>query len=564
MSDKSFNPVIVRDSRINDISTQLEYAVHKGASQNNYQQIEATSKDTTSINFQVTPPSENIVIDRNVTITNDFTLRVVIGDGVPDTEFGFLYGGTEALNQFPFNSLCKTSTCTINECHNSVNTQDMLHTLVRMYDDDEFSNYDCPTMSDNRFKKYPDMALSHSNPLWSYLQAKGKSIPRGAHPIKSFSIQRYNGAGVAQGAPATTEAGLALATTSTHATDNWIADLRFETTEPLLFLSPFIFGKSNHNNAGIHGVRSMNFSFNLDTQARRVFCSGRVQDVTVSLTHLHSSKLNLNYLSVQASDLLHPRNVVPQIEYFRTIQSGTQINAGVETTVNTSALQFSQLPNKIYIVVRKPINTLSSKDSNSFLPIKSITINFNNVSGILSGATPMDLYKMSVANGSKQDKYEFLGYAMTSNIKKPTIGSILIIDPSRDLNLPDYLSNGSTGQFSFQANITFTNTEDVAIVPEIMIITENAGVFITEAGQSMKQSGLLTKEIVMDATMSQFGESSNYIKSFGQNCGDNLNPSNLKNIPLLNFKKSGSGAKSGGAMSGGGAMSIGSKLMNMV
>ena len=68
MSESSFNTVVVRDSRINDVSTKLDYIVAKGASQNNYQQVQASSISTTNVNFSVTAPSENTVIDRNIEI----------------------------------------------------------------------------------------------------------------------------------------------------------------------------------------------------------------------------------------------------------------------------------------------------------------------------------------------------------------------------------------------------------------------------------------------------------------------------------------------------------------
>ena len=71
----------------------------------------------------------------------------------------------------------------------------------------------------------------------------------------------------------------------------------------------------------------------------------------------------------------------------------------------------------------------------------------------------------------------------------------------------------------------------------------------------MKQTGLLTKDTVVNTTMAQFGESSNYIESQNKANGSNLSVSSLRNVPLLNMKKS---EKSGGAMSGG-AMSGGAR-----
>ena len=68
------------------------------------------------------------------------------------------------------------------------------------------------------------------------------------------------------------------------------------------------------------------------------------------------------------------------------------------------------------------------KDANGFLAITNVNINFNNVSGILSNANQQDLYDMSVANGSKQNLYEFMGYATTGSGKvASTIGSIVVI-----------------------------------------------------------------------------------------------------------------------------------------
>lgn len=48
MSESSLNPVVVRDSRIADLSTKLDYILAKGPSQNNYQQVQATSISTHS------------------------------------------------------------------------------------------------------------------------------------------------------------------------------------------------------------------------------------------------------------------------------------------------------------------------------------------------------------------------------------------------------------------------------------------------------------------------------------------------------------------------------------
>ena len=106
-------------------------------------------------------------------------------------------------------------------------------------------------------------------------------------------------------------------------------------------------------------------------------------------------------------------------------------------------------------------------DPNFFLTINSISISFNNTSGILSTANPNQLYNISVRNGSSQTFYEFSGFAQNNStgtvtvdgqvvqvvnatpgkpIQVGTTGSMLVLNPSMDFNLPSYLSASSLGQ----------------------------------------------------------------------------------------------------------------------
>jgi hypothetical protein len=223
----------------------------------------------------------------------------------------------------------------------------------------------------------------------------------------------------------------------------------------------------------------MSFVFNIDSSAKRMFCSGIPHAINIPLLSLLNNKLNFKFLTCQPTDLLASKNVVPHCEYSRYL-TVNQPNVAANGTADivSQALQLSQIPKRIFIFCRKPITIQTIKDSNTYFAIEKINVNFNNLDGILSRASIDDLYGMSVRNGSKQDMYEFLGKALNVNGRSTsTAGSILIINPARDLHCPDYLSNNSTGQFSLQ---------------------------FTQAGQSFKQTSLLTKEIVMNSTMSQF------------------------------------------------------------
>ena len=64
---------------------------------------------------------------------------------------------------------------------------------------------------------------------------------------------------------------------------------------------------------------------------------------------------------------------------------------------------------------------------------------------------------MSRRNGSQQSWSEFRGVVRNGNGETyNSLGSIIVIDPCRDLSLSDMLSSSSLGQFGFQAIVTLS------------------------------------------------------------------------------------------------------------
>jgi len=126
MSD--FKTVLVRDSVIGDITSDLDFAVKSGASQTTFQRFPATSASNSSLIFSIQVPSENVVIGRDILLTSglSFTLTAT---GVPPGAFALNYGGTDALQAFPLASLMTTATAQINNTAVSVNLQDILQFL---------------------------------------------------------------------------------------------------------------------------------------------------------------------------------------------------------------------------------------------------------------------------------------------------------------------------------------------------------------------------------------------------------------------------------------------------
>jgi hypothetical protein len=574
MSNSLYNLIVTNDSRIQDITSKLDVAVRKGASSSTFQRFPASSATTSQVQFNVPINSERTIIDRNVTITSTQELQIVVTANTTTVgNKSLAFGDTEALQAFPFNSLITNAQVNLNNHSHSVNTQDLMGVLLKTIDN-ELLEYDCPYLVDGSFKKYSDGILEKNNPLKNTQNLKGNIPGRGAHAIKAWTCLHKSAGNpdvLAQksvyddGDDGVKLAEIAKTLTTGDATETFTWTIMFTTTEPLLFNPILLYSRDNLNNAGMYNVSQMLMNLSLDSTAKRVFSSASQFPMAVKLLNIYDAKLNLNFITPQASSLLSATQVLPFVEHIRllTVNNAIVPPNGDAHLVNSS-FQLNQIPDMIYVAVRKVISGTTCKDTNSFWPINKISVNFNNVDSIFSTYSADELHKMSVRNGVRQYKYEFLGYGSgTDGVNTIyTAGSIIAINP-RDMNLPDYLAPGSIGQFTFQVTVDAVNSEGVATTPELLVIQRNVGILKNEMGQTVVNSGLLTQEMVTNATNSQFGEPDDYISTYGK--GNNINSTivgNLKNVPLLNMKKSGGaphsgGAQSGGAYSGGGLASSG-------
>jgi hypothetical protein len=291
-----------------------------------------------------------------------------------------------------------------------------------------------------------------------------------------------------------------------------------------------------------------------------------------SNTNLFTSpQLLMNFLSTQPTQLVPSRVVTPYIDYPRYISSGTSqqpLAIGASATLTSQNIQLNQLPDYFFIVVRPAMSSQTITNSASFLTINSISINLNNVSGILASATQEDLWKMSIANHSTQSWLEFSGLSSNSNSASNisglgdvvgTTGSILVLSPALNLSLSNMLSNSSIGQFNFQFSVNVTNNLGIDLngttnpLPEILVVTANSGMFVTSMGSSSIFTGLLTKQLVLDASEKQSEDpiqSSMMSRLVGGKMG-NMPTSAMKNLIGKNGMRRVGGAFSGGADSGG-------------
>ena len=581
MSD--FKTVLVRDSVIGDITSDLDFAVKSGASQTTFQRFPATSASNSSLIYSIQVPSENVVIGRDILITSGLSFTLTAAQ-VPVGSFAMNYGATDALQAFPLASLMTTATAQINNTAVSVNLQDILPSLLRMNNSRELYRFNSttPSLPDQAYARYADCVGASNNPLAGYANASYDidQTPRGSHPVSINVLHNI------------TAGGTDTSLQSTDLADTWVIEISTIVAEPL-FLSPFIFGDPEFNLQGLLGINNMTFTFNIDATCKRMFSSstgfitsialgtaanpnGFTSTSTIAgvMNQPASPAMLLKFLSTQPSDLIETKNVVPYMDFPRYLTSSantTAVAPQASVALTSSNLQINQIPDLFVINVRKPMSQQTIQDASVFFTINNVSINLNNQSGLLSSASAYDLWRMSVKNGSTQSWREFSGVANVAvggtgvGSVVNTTGSLLIINPAYDLSLPDYITCGSLGNYNFQFQMGATNTVSAVgganITPEICCICVNSGILTTQQGVSAIYTGIITKEMCLSAKSRQQASAMKSAEISRMVGG------NMLNMPLhgivKRFCEKRGGVSSGGVSSGGATSGGASRLADM-
>lgn len=511
------NPVLIKDSRIDNITNKIGYGVFQGGANSTYYSYPATSSTNNQLVFNCPIPSLHTLIDRNALITATYKIKLTISN-VPLGQSAFDYGLGDCFQAFPIHSSFLNMSLQINNTTTTINTQNTLQQLLKLIEPRDIQRYNgmSPTMPDLFFNNFTDAIGSKADITGDYRASSYDNflLPRGSHPLDFIEvIHNINGGGV--------DANLI----STDVNDEWVITLQATFTEPLI-ISPFLFGSRNdYNNQALVSVETINLICNIDTSLKRFFTFNGVNaitgvnDINVSIAFdetnpITNAKLLFNFLTIQEIDneKIPIRNIVNYVDYPVFISNDLNVlNANNTTTILSSVVKLNQIPDLFIISVRRPIEDTTIKNTNSFLPIRNVSINFNNQTGLLSTATPMDLWRLSKINGSTQNWLEFWGYANKMNMNQAndvndlteytlsTNGSLLIINPIKDLSQDYRYSNGSIGEFNFQIRVEVKNNTNDNFIPQLCIITANSGIIVNENGFSNCYTGLLSKNLVLDA-----------------------------------------------------------------
>ena len=526
----SFKTYKILDPVIADITSDTDYGVISGCANKTFVATTANSRGNSSLSFVCNIPSQNTLVDRQVLLQVPVQFRVQYKVPTAGQVCEFSYGQNDSFQAFPIASIMTSLQATINNTTVSNEINYSLPALLKVNPLDEVMCYNnmSPCYPDRHYYKYKDANQATNNPL-AGLKNGGYNTDcgngRGSFPV-SITRVVYNAGGVAY--PVQPVDSVAVA-------DNDLFEFTVSAivTEPL-FCSPFIWsGLHDGQSMAFLGINTIGLNINIDTSYRRLwstmsdpygvgagqyfgiqpgtranpefFAGTNYGSVTLKASF---PSLLLNYMTSQPSQVLDVRNVIPYMSMESKITiSAPAIASGSAVTISSNTFTLNQIPDQILIFAQKKWSSKTASDSNSFLAIKSLNANFNNQAGLLSSASPENLWRMSQKNASNQGWLEFVGQAhgvlagsLGAGGPIPTTGSMMVVNPALDLSLPDFLSAGSLGQFQFQVEVGVYNqgANLVAGDVELVCLFVNSGILQTEMGMSSLYTGLLDKTLVLE------------------------------------------------------------------
>lgn len=551
----------VFDDRI--VQTRPKYAVEKGALSLTNAPFNAIAQTQSQHTYNIYVPSENVYVDRAMEWSSTCFLGLFVRVSAPggnQAAIGqplFQIGVDGSLAAFPLNSLCATTTATINDTTAVINTQDVLTEVLRLTDYQKNRlQRTCPTMLD-KYQRQIDAVGAFNDPCSAYTQMSHDyhEVPNGAWYNLVFTdrlgaVLTGNGSYVDQNGLTINYVDGVPVTTATQGVVNgtYVVYLKFRSTEKIV-LSPFIFADEFETDTGLFGINNIQLIMNLRDPGRvlrlRNFSSNALikdyygggvgsetnpifYNTNVGTGVFRDSVVNVQFLTPSLDIPLPPKSVVPYMEFPRYITQpqNTIIAAGASEQLQSQTITLPQIPDLLIIyvkAVRDPAQAASADPTfpqfgSAYLPLETstdgsrtqapLTINFDNFSGLLSSHTAEELYHMSVRNGLEMDWDSWSGKARSTNAlgqRLATVGGFLVLKPGVDITLQSGQAPSLVGNFTLQFNIRVTNTYAFAVQPQIYVITANSGFFESIRGSSRIIKGVLSEQDIISAPLAPTG-----------------------------------------------------------
>jgi len=443
--------VLVEDRRI-AWSGETKFGVIKSGSQNTYVVLPTQTYSTSNFSFNAQPPAPNIAINREIFIRCQITVTMTGTAGPSGTLLSL--GTGDAPRFMPLAQITNSISATINNGNVSQNNYQVVNALFRYNTPDNQYKTDlsvAPSMPDY-YQNYDDNYVNGWGVVNDPLQAIGQTS-QGWETRGGFPLDNVVNPNVGAGNPAT-------------------ASVTFTTTEPLI-LSPFLEGTDDHK--AFIGVQVLTLNLNL-TNLQRVWChsllngnNGIINPATpgsVVVTFPTAPSLLLNFITPSAVDPI-PAAVTynyANVDVYTTDPGSALAGLGTNTLPSQN-IQLNTIPRRIYCFLRRRDNDSTLLTTDTFARINSVSINFDNTTGLLAGANSAQLYELSKNSGLNMSWAQWSTYT----------GSVLCLDMGRSIMLKNEAEAPSlqtTKQLQIQVNYTNLNTNPVWFYLYILVVSD--------------------------------------------------------------------------------------------
>jgi len=470
-------PTAVLDPRV-DVreDVQKAHVVILGGNRYTQQTQSADSYNTTQCNFSFQPPSTNTIIDRVVRLRCKVKFTALGG--------GVFKRGTaanpaavgDAPTQMPLASAMDVLDVAINGEHFSQNVGDYIHANLAYNNDaaDRTQNWSTSPAMPDAFQSYDDsLTLGGAR---DPLQAWGNNSTEQTRG----SFEPYNAV------PSEAEP----------------TELFYEFSEPLL-ISPLLTGRDNDEDEGLVNVNQISVSIRWKSDLSIMWSHaasplGDPALTGVQVEFVTQPQLDLLYITPQDNRAIPDRMVLPYHRPQTYIKTQNSVSTGTQYSFISDTIKLNQVPRKMMLFVRRSRGSSDFKTPNSYCSIDHVNLNWDNQAGLLTNASPQQLYAISRRNGLNHSWMEWSKHR----------GSVFCCEFGTDVGLPRGLAPGVVTQATFQVEVRGKNllpeaTSDLEFF--VLILLE--GTFVVSTNFASASLGNVSVDNVLGASM---GGSLNY------------------------------------------------------
>ena len=498
------------DSRL--VQTRPKYAINQGALSVSSAPFVSLTASSSQMSFQLQCPA-SVFLDRRLPISASVFVQLTVFPGA-DAAIGdpvIVWGRDFSCAAHPLHSLFSTIQCNLGDAQISVNSSQTRDVLLRLLDSKAGRRYKTSAAALETFASNNDAAGTLSNPLASFSDALFDAEPNGCssdfvfinpvtgEPLQGNAGYAYNGTNytVNDGVP-TVIAGAPIG--------GYPIFVRLASTE-LLQLSPFLWESDVEDKTGLFGLTNISITINLQSvnSARMLrFASvyGRMVAVPPSYwtppgstSPFSNARISATFLTPPLSVPLAPRSVVPWMEAV-AYQLPITIGAGPGNRVSSQTLSLACIPDIILFAIT-PVQ-YGQYDGSWFFTPTSISLAYNNFSGLLSSLTQQQLYQMTCETGLTQTWSQWRGTARTQAGIVQTTGGFLALQTGRHIPLSEGEAAGVVQNITLQAQLSVDGI-GAATPCMLSVICLNSGFLVSEKSQVRVIRGPISQSDVISS-----------------------------------------------------------------